>query len=203
MIIASDYALSLVGDAMYRSGQCGALLPAEYYVWRRLFVPEKVVPEPYTPTFIGYDLKALAVSKRLIAGSANLFDEDFFADWGLAKSRVCDYAEEWIELEKAAGGGSLARGMELLLKKFCRELLVPEIERIRKRLFLTADLMRKTNKERELVETTLAAAMSLDAHCHHPFLKRLALESMGLAREALAEGYDLRQYASDEDDEWE
>jgi hypothetical protein len=35
----------------------------------------------------------------------------------------------------------------------------------------------------------------------HPFLKLFALESMDMAREALAEGYDLRE--QDEEDEWE
>ena len=205
--VVPGYALSLVRDAIYRCGQNGAFLPAEFYVWRRLVIPEDVAPELYTPEFRGYDLNVLAVSARLIAGSTTLFDDDFFAGWGLAKGRVCDYAEEWIELEKAADGGNLARGMEVLLKKFCRELLVPEVERIRRRLFLTADLMQKTGKERELVEKTLAAAVSLDApqfrHRQHPFLKRLALESMDLAREALAEGYDLRLFSDDEDDEWE
>lgn len=205
--VAPDYALSLLRDAIYRSGQNEAFLPAEFYVWRRLFAPEEIAPAHFTPEFSGFDLNALAVSARLIAGSATLLDDDSFVGWGLAKGRVCDYAEEWIELEKTAEGVNLARGMESLLTRFCRELLVPETERTKRRLLLTADFMLKTGKEKVLVEKTLAAAVSLDnprfRHRLHPFLKRLALESMDLAREALAEGYDLRLYSSDEDDEWE
>ena len=205
--VSVGYALTLVKDALYRSGQVGSLLPAEYYVWRRWFAAADVVPEPYAPEFGGYDLNALAVSARLIVGSASLLDEDQFAGWGVAKGRVCDYAEEWIELEKSADGRDLAAGMESLLGRFSDELLVPELDRLRRRLFLTADLMQKTGTERDLVEKTLAAALSLDApqfrKRQHPFLKRLALESMDLAREALAEGYDLRQYSDEEDDEWE
>ena len=66
--------------------------------------------------------------------------------------------------------------------------------------------MQRAGIERQLVEMTLAAAVSLDAprfrRRHHPFLRRLALESMEMARDALAEGYDLRLNYCDED-EWE
>jgi hypothetical protein len=204
--VTTDYALALVRDAIHRSGERGIFLPAEFYVWQRRFTPAEVVPEPYIPAFEGFDLNALGASERLIAGSAVLFDEDFFVGWGVAKGRVCDYAEEWIELGKGTGERNPARSREMLLEKFCGELLVPEIERIRRRLFLTADLMQKTGKERLVVERALAAAVSLDAprfhRRHHPFLRRLALESLDMAREALAEGYDLRLFP-DEEDDWE
>ncbi len=204
--VTPDYALALVRDAIHRSGERETFLPAEFYVWQRRLAPAEVTPEPYMPAFAGFDLKTLGASERLIAGSAVLLDDDFFVGWGVAKGRVCDYAEEWIELGKAAEGRNPTRNRETLLEKFCGELLVPEIERIRRRLFLTADLMQQTGKERLVVERTLAAAVSLDAprfhRRHHPFLRRLALESMDMAREALAEGYDLRLFPEDEDD-WE
>ena len=204
--VTPGYALALVRDAIHRSGERGTFLPAEFYVWQRRLAPPEVMPEPYMPAFEGFDLNALGASERLIAGSAVLLDEDFLAGWGVAKGRVCDYAEEWIELEKGAEGRNPARSRETLLEKFCGELLLPEIERIRRRLFLTADLMLQTGKERLVVERTLAAAVSLDAprfpRRHHPFLRRLALESVDMAREALAEGYDLRLFPDDEDD-WE
>jgi hypothetical protein len=57
-----------------------------------------------------------------------------------------------------------------------------------------------------MVGQTLAVALNLmnfGLPFHkHPFLKRLALESMDMAREALAEGYDLREQQW-EDDDWE
>jgi hypothetical protein len=66
--------------------------------------------------------------------------------------------------------------------------------------------MQETGEEVEKVERTLAVAVStsgsrLPAHAH-PFLRRLALESLEVAREALAEGYDLRNdpYAEEFDD---
>jgi hypothetical protein len=57
-----------------------------------------------------------------------------------------------------------------------------------------------------VVEQALAVAINLLKSGlpinRHPFLKRFALESMDMAREALAEGYDLREHQYDEDD-WE
>ena len=142
----------------------------------------------------------------MIARSAALFDDDYFAAWFLASPRVYDYAEEWIELEKMAGERMLVKEMESLLERFCGELLVPEMEMIRERLILTADLMLHTGRGKELVGQTLAVALNLmnsvlPLH-KHPFLKRFALESMDMARESLAEGYDLREHQCDEDD-WE
>lgn len=202
--VTPGYALALVRDAVFRNGENGTLLPPEFYVWRRLFAAEEIAPAPYSPVFRGYDPEGLAVSARHIAGTASLLDDDYFAGWVLANGRVCDYAEEWIELEKSAGP-RLGKGLESILERFCAELMVPETDRIARRLLLTADMMQRTGRDREQVELSLAAAMSLASprfrSRHHPFLKRLALESMDLAREALAEGYDLRDY--DEGDEQE
>lgn len=203
--IAPPYALALVRDAIFRSAENGALLPPEFYVWRMMFTAEEIAPAPYSPSFRGYDLAGLAVSARHVAGSGSLLDDDFFAGWVLANGRVCDFAEEWSELEKSTPPPRLARALESILERFCGELLVPEMEQIKGRLLLTADLMQKSGRDRELIEQTLACGLSLAAprlqSRHHPFLKRLALESMDMAREALAEGYDLREY--DDEDDWE
>jgi hypothetical protein len=203
--IAPEYALRLANDALYRCKEQGQLLPPEFYVLGGMFQDGMGVPSPYTPDFSGFDLPSAAASSRMIARSAMLFDDDYFAGWFIAKSRVYDFAEEWIELEKKNGECALTREMESLVARFCKELMVPELGAIRNRMLLTADLMRHTDREKELVEQTLAVALNL-SNCglplhKHPFLKRLALESMDIAREALAEGFDLRQ--QDEEDEWD
>ena len=84
----------------------------------------------------------------------------------------------------------------------------PVMERISSRLLLTADLMRHSGKEPALVGKTVATACSLVKYelpyHYHPFLRRFALESMDMAREALTEGYDLRQHGDGtDDDDWE
>jgi hypothetical protein len=206
--ISPDYALQLIRDAIFKSREYGVFLPPEFYVWRgAVFEAGELVPTPYAPQFEGYDLAALAVSPRLIASGAALLDEECFAGWFLATNRVYDFAEEWLALEKSAGGKGSARGTENILTRFCAELLVPQIELISSRLLLAADLLQRTGHPRDFVERILAAALSMTSACmpphRHPFLKRFALESMETAREALEEGYDLRQHPGSGDDDWE
>ncbi len=206
VVIEPDYALRLVNDAIYRCREKGAFLPAEFYVLAGMFREGELAPAPYTPDFSAYKQFSPYTVYSSIAGSAALFEDDYFDGWFLASDRVYDLAEEWIELEKRAGGRALTLELESIIARFCKEVLEPEMEMISSRLTLTADFMRRTGRDRELVEQTLAVAMNLNAstlpHHKHPFLKRLALESMDMAREALAEGYDLREqeYA---DGEWE
>jgi hypothetical protein len=206
LTINPDYALQLINDAIYRSGKQGAFLPAEFYVLAGMFQEGEIAAAKYEPDFTGYDPPGAVVVSHMIARSAALFDDDYFAAGFLASPRVYDYAEEWIELEKRAGEIVLVKEMESLVERFCAELLAPEMETIRERLILTADLMQHTGREKEVVGQTLAVAMSLmnsvlPLH-KHPFLKRFTLESMDMARESLAEGYDLREHQCDEDD-WE
>jgi hypothetical protein len=203
--IAPEYALILANDAVYRCREQGQLLPPEFYVLGGTFQDGMRVPSLYIPDFSGYDPPGAAAVSRMISRSAALFDDDYFAGWFISCSRVYDFAEEWIELEKRTGERMLTREMESLVARFCGELLAPEMGAISARLILTADLMRRTDREKELVEQTLAVALNL-TNCglplhKHPFLKLFALESMDMAREALAEGYDLRE--QDEEDEWE
>jgi HEAT repeats len=201
--VAPEYALILVRDALVSVSGNGALLPAEYYVWRKFLGTEEITPEAYVPEFGDFDPDYLAVSPRHIDMGHCLFDDDFFAGWMLANGRVCDYAEEWSSLEKTAGRFKQARGEEAILERFCLELLVPGLAQIKRRLLLTADLMRQSGRDRLLIERTLAAALSLDTprlqNHHHPFLKRFAMESMTMARDALAEGFDPRTFNDDED----
>lgn len=204
--IAPEYALNLVNDAIYRSRMQGALLPAEFYVMAGMFLEGEIAPAPYTPDFRDYNPPAAAVVSRQIARSASLFDDECFSAWFISSPRVYDYAEEWMELEKCAGKSALVKEMEFLVERFCGELLAPEMETIRERMLLTADLMLRTGRDRELVRQTLAVALNLTNSVlpmhRHPFLKCYALESMDMAREALAEGYDPREYQNGED-EWE
>jgi hypothetical protein len=208
VVIPSAYALQLLRDAIFRSRQQEAFLPAEFIVRGGMFPAEEIAAASYTADFTGFNLPGAAELSRMVARSSALFDDDYFAGWFVACGRVYDFAEEWIELEKGSGGKILMQGMESLVERFCRELIVPEMESIRARLRVNADLMRFADRDRDLVEQTLAVALTLGnsgvAHHKHPFLKRFVLESMDMAREALAEGYDLRQHPYDEDDaEWE
>jgi hypothetical protein len=125
----------------------------------------------------------------------------------MATCRVYDFAEEWLLLEKKGEGKSLAKGFDAILDRFCRELIAPIVDQVRNRLLLTADLLLKTGRERSIVEVVLASALSLGTFSMpyhlHPFVRQLAIESMDAAREAMSEGYDLREHPHEaDDDEW-
>jgi hypothetical protein len=200
------YALTLANDAVYQNGIQSSFLPAEFYVMADMFQRGELAPAPYTPEFKEYDLPGSGVVSRMLAKSASLFDDDFFAAWVVTAPRVYDYAEEWTELERNSSGGELVREMEYLVERFCAELFPPEMEAIHRRLILTADLMRRTGRERELVMQTLLVALNVQNFLFplhkHPFLRRYAVESMDMAREALAEGYDPREMQHGDED-WE
>ena len=201
------YALQLLRDALFRNCDTLFQVPPEYYVLKGIFIGEELTPTPYIPDFKGFDLNALARSTRLIMSGDGLFEDDYFAGWYMATCRVYDFADEWLELEKRGDGKSLAKGLDVILERFCRELVAPCVEQIRNRLLLTADLLLKTGREKSIVEVTLASALSMGSfempYHLHPFLRQLAIESMDAAREAMAEGYDLREHPHEaDDDEW-
>jgi hypothetical protein len=202
-----SYALQLLRDALFRNRDALFQLPAEYYVLKDIFKGEDLSPTPFMPDFSKFDMNAMARSKRLILDGAGLFEDDYFAGWYMATCRVYDFAEEWAELEKKGDRKALAKGLDAILERFCRELVTPIVEPVRNRLLLTADLLLKTGREQSIVEVTIATALSLGTfempYHLHPFLRQLALESMDAAREAMAEGYDLREHPHEaDDDEW-
>lgn len=190
-----EYVFRLVRDAISRSSMGGASLPAEFHVLRpHLFRGQDMAPLPYLPAV------AVAVQGNTagtMSGTESLLDDDFFAGWFLATPRVYDFAEELTARKPAK------RFPEDVVARFCRELIDPDLDRIRERLLLIADLMSQAKREEPIIRLTLAAAATLPppGRCHlHPFLRRFARESLEIARDALAEGFDLRQQLQELDD---
>ncbi len=204
--VAPDYALLLMRDALYLGRETTLALPADFYVRSSMFRRDELVPAPYTPSFPEGNRCRTSPMGWSETDEA-LFDDDFFASWFMANGSVYDFAEEWCELEKNCRGKELAQGLESILERFCRKLFAPEIDLIQRRLLLAADLMRHVGRGATIVENTLAVASSLAKYelpyHFHPFLRRFALESMDMAREALAEGYDLRRSPADAYDDWD
>lgn len=207
MEIPQAYALVLIRNALFWNRKNHCQLPAEYYVRRGILPAEALVPDVYTPEFSGYALEALEESPELVAQSATLFEENYFDGWFTADNRLFDIAEEFAAHEKKLSGQDLSAAVEGFIKRFIQELVLPDLEKMAGRLFLIADLMHKTRREKELVEKTLAVTLSLIhprlSHQRNPFLRQFALESLKITREALAEGFDLRMRLNDfdEDDE--
>lgn len=199
--ITVDYALLLIRDALYRSRDEGYLLPPEFLLRRSVFAPEELEPAAYEPPFTP---ASVTVTPRLLALSGQLLEDEFFAGWTLANSRVYEAAEEWARLEEVFQGESLAAELEKQVSALCQEEFQPILGDISRRLLLNADYLARVGVDGELVKATLAAAESIRQFtlpCHlHPFLRRYAMESMIAAREAITEGYDIRNHA--DDDEW-
>jgi hypothetical protein len=204
--IDHSYAVLLIRDALFLNRKNCSYLPAEFYVRQRILPAEALVPEPYTPDFSGYDLHRLAGSRKLAQQSATLFEEEYFDGWFTADSRLFDLAEEYDLLDKKTAGRSLEKSVEDFIERFIQDKIANDSERMARRLFLIADLMVKTGRERNLVEKTLALAANLmHPLCpdrENPFLRQFALESLKLTREAVAEGFDYRLHRElDEDGE--
>lgn len=199
--ISPDYGMQLLRDGLYRSREEGYQLPAEFLLRRPMFSHREIEPQAYEPPLSSW---SVTVTPRLLALSAQLFDDEFFAGWTVANSRVYEAAEAWIRLEETSSGEQLSAGLESLVAGFCQEEFQPRLAEISRRLFLNADYLARIGVDGELVKTTLAAAESIGQFalpCHlHPFLRRYAMESMIAAREAMTEGYDIRNHP--EDDEW-
>jgi hypothetical protein len=199
--VAPEYALLLLKDALSRNRSEEYPLPPEFYLRRTMFAPAEIKPALYEPKPLNWTVKA---TPALLAVSAKLFEAEFFAGWSLESHRVYEIAAEWVELEKHQDEEGLASALERLIESLCREEFQPRLTDISRRLILNADYLARTGADGELVKTALVAADSIrqfSMPCHlHPFVRRFAMESMIVAREAMEEGYDLRDF--DEDD-WE
>jgi hypothetical protein len=201
--VAPEYALALLRDALHINRQQAVPAPPEFYVRRAMFTSRELAPAPHVPA----PAPAGSPPAGVLAASPQLFDDDFFGGWYLANRQVYELADEWLILEKSSPQRTLAAGVESIVERFCRDLLVPRARQLSLRLLLNAELMGQAGLDRELTELTRLVAGSLADYRQpghfHPFLRRFAMESLITAREALAEGYDLRDHPEDEDEDWE
>ena len=125
----------------------------------------------------------------------------------MSEPAVYDAADRFIALEGDLGADSVtAEALEAEISRCCDELIIPRRAEIIKRLLLTADYLQQTGRGEQVVQQALATALSLVGgflpECRHPFIRRLVLDSVDTARQALSEGYDVRlDEGYDDDDE--
>ena len=199
--VAPEFAIELLCDALLKNREQEYPLPPEFMLRRRIFAPEEIRPAIYIPPFTESPLK---VNPALLALSSQLFEDEFFAGWAVESCLVYDVAEEWLRLEKISAKKQLGTALECLIERLCRDEFQPRLLEISRRLILNADYLARTGADCDLVKAALAAAESIKDFsfpCHlHPFLRRFAMESMVVAREALEEGYDYRDFHEEWDD---
>jgi len=181
--VSPEYLLDLVRDALYWSRDL-CYLPADFYMRRGIFAGENMTPAPYAAKLTGLPRSRPLSFLEGEQLAQNLFADSFFSGWFMADQRVYDFAEEYRS----------GKSTEQVLERFCSELLAPELELIRERLLISADLMRRCGRDNREAAKVVALADSLMdnplPHHLHPFLRRFALESMEIARESLERGED-------------
>ena len=191
--VSPEYGLALLRDAIHHSREKAFFLPPDLYVDMRLFEPESVTPEDYLPRF-GSDYLDGVVERipDSIAASSELLDTPCLEGWLFSEPSVYDVAERLTGLE----GSDFRTIMAQETERLCVELYVPRRADIVRRLLLTADFMQQIGSDEVLIQQTIATALSLVGgyvpDTHHPFIRRLILDSIEAARQALAEGFDLR-----------
>ena len=189
--VTPPYVLDLVRNALYWSREL-CYLPADFYMRRGIFAGEEMTAAPFAPSFPGLPQDRVLSYREGERISLELFADPFFSGWFMASQRVYDFAEEYRSTDET----------EQVLERFCAELLTPEIELIRERLLVSADLMRRCGRDRDQVARVAALAASLVTnplpHHLHPFLRKFALESMEIARESLERGEDVPLQAVEE-----
>lgn len=187
-LVAVDpgYAADLIGDALERSHASGFYLPPEFYVRQRILSGLDVTPRPYVPSFGGMEL-AGADRPDVVAGSAGLLDDWFFDGWFFFDSRTRLLADELERFGDEPFAREDEAAVDRFLEQWCSQEVAPRLERIVRRLFLTADLMVRAGREEHPVAQTVACAVSLSRGIiplhRHPFLRRWLLELIGMVRE--------------------
>lgn len=172
------FVVELLRDALFWSREL-CYLPADFYMRRGMFTGLDLSPAEYQPDFAGYAQQrglSYAEGEEICR---ELFADPFFAGWFLAGERVQGFADDYRSEEDK----------EELLARFCAELITPEIGLIRERLLKSADLLRRCGRDGSFVTRLVALAGSLSdnplPHHQHPFLRRLAIESIEIAHDAM------------------
>lgn len=195
--VDEGYALAVLNDAIYRSSEQGYLLPPDLYVDLRLFKAGDIKPEELVPKFSITHLDGFVEKiPGYLPNSYELLDTGSFEGWLLSEPAVYDAAER-LALQLKKVGTTDEAALENELERIVKELITPRRADLVRRLLLTADYMQQTGCEDSQVQQTIAVALSLVGGLlpenSHPFIRRLILDSIETARQALAEGYDLRQ----------
>jgi hypothetical protein len=197
--VEAEFGLSLLNDAIFHSRKQGYLLPPDLYVDLRLFEPGVIKPAEMIPKFSLSHLDGFVEKiPGYLPDSNELLDNSCFEGWLLSEPAVYDAAERLSELQAKAGLPAIGNEeLEPELGRICKDLIIPRRADLVRRLLLAADFMQQTGSDDIPVQQTIAVALSLVGgmlpESSHPFFRRLILDSIETARQALAEGYDLRK----------
>jgi hypothetical protein len=204
--VSMEYASKLLRDAINSSIEGNFYMPPDLYAARYLFGNTELGPEQYLPSFPLELLETLVERMpELLLCSDKLVELPSFEGWIFSDNAVYDIAAEQLKDPVAMASAGDGRDNDPYLEEFCQLVIEPERGPILRRLILVADSMLNGGGDEELVQQVLAVGMSLVSSSQplhrHPFIRRIAIESLDFARQALSEGYDPRNELS-EIEEW-
>lgn len=204
--VGMPYAVNLLRDGLQQSSERGYYLPPDLYANRYLFGDTDLRPAGYLPSFPVELLDGLLERmSSLLSGCEELLEEAFFEGWLFTDLLVYELAEELGDIPL---GNCSADTQQLVYERFSTELIEVDKSAMLRRLLLTADFMLQTDNRSRMVQRVLALGLSMAGSTlplsAHPFIRRLAFDSVEMARQALAEGFDPRKnLIYDDDEEWE
>lgn len=204
--VGLPYVVNLLRDALQQSIERSFYLPPDLYACRYLFGEIDLRPLDYVPGFPVELLDGLIERMAsLLSGCEELLDEPFFEGWLFTDPLIYELAEQCGPVPL---GSCSEETQQLVIERFCAELLEPDKPALLRRLLLTADFMVQTDCRKRSVQKVLALGLSLAGSAlslsRHPFIRRLGFDSIEMARQALVEGFDPRKnLAYDDDEEWE
>ncbi|MDD2501093.1 MAG: hypothetical protein PHN92_09750 [Geobacter sp.] len=204
--VGFDYAVNLLRDALLQSTERSFYLPPDLYACRYLFGKTDLRPADYIPGFPVELLDGLIDRMAsLLSGCEELLDEPFFEGWLFTDPLIYELAEGCGAIPL---GSCSEEAQQLVIERFCGELIEPDKPALLRRLLLTADFMVQTDCSKRSVQMVLALGLSLAGSAlplsRHPFIRRLGFDSVEMARQALAEGVDPRKnQVNNDDEEWE
>lgn len=204
--VGLPYVVNLLRDAMLQSIERSFYLPPDLYACRYLFGDTDLRPADYVPGFPVELLDGLIERMAsLLSGCEELLDEPFFEGWLFTDPLIYELAEQCGTVPL---GSCSEATQQLVIERFCAELMEPDKPALLRRLLLTADFMVQTDCRKKNVQKVLALGLSLAGSAlslsRHPFIRRLGFDSIEMARQALVEGFDPRKnLAYDDDEEWE
>jgi hypothetical protein len=204
--VTFPYAVNLLKDALLQSVERGFYLPPDLYASRFLFHDTDLRPASYLPGFPVELLDGLLErTVSLLDGCEELLDEPFFEGWLFTDQLIYELAEG---LGDVPLGSCSVEAQQLVFERFCAEVIEPDKASLLRRLLLTADFMLQTDCSQKSIKKVMALGLSLAGTSlplyHHPFIRRLAFDSIEMGRQALAEGFDPRKnLVYDDDEDWE
>lgn len=203
--VSAPYAIAVLRGALFRSLDKEFYLPPELYASRYLFGTEDVTPLEYEPHFSVEMMEDfLEKVAEHLSDADRLFEDRMFDGWVVSEPQVFDIVAvmDGVPLEECS-----LEMQQIVLHRFCQELLEPHRSILVRRLLLQVDFMIQLERPLHAIQSILAVAISIASGIlpleKHPFVRQLVFNSLETA--ALVAKADVgKRYPSVYlDDDWD